>query len=109
MVSVEWSGAYPCLCFGKWSLFVDDIDVSDKIPDDIRCSDMNTYGTYQEWHFEEWSEVFEDYDDGLFCEEWIEKNNYWLNNISSDHELKIQIYDAFQSKDWRHGSCGGCI
>ena len=109
MVEAKWSGSYPCLCFGKWTLKVNGEDVSDKIPEDLRDSSMNTYGTYQSWHFEDWIEVFEDYISGLDCEDWIEENKKWLNNITTDLEVQEEIYYAINSQDFRSGSCGGCI
>lgn len=108
-VEANWSGSYPCLCFGTWTLHVNGKDVSNLIPKDLRESPMNTYGTYQSWHFEDWMEVFEDYTDGLECEDWIEENNEWLSNITNDKEIKESIYYAIQEKDFRTGSCGGCI
>ena len=110
MVIAKWSGEYPCLCCGEWTLNVDGKDVSDKIPSDLRESSMNTYGTYQSWHFDEdCLEVFEDYDSGLDCKEWIEENDEWLNEITTDYSVKEQIFLAIQSEDFRAGSCGGCI
>lgn len=109
MVEANWSGSYPCLCFGEWTLKVNGKDVSKKIPDNLRKSSMNTFGTYQSWHFEDWMEVFEDYEDGLDCEAWIEKNDEWLSEITKDYSIKEQIFAAIQSKDFRSGSCGGCI
>ena len=53
MVKANWSGSYPCLCHGLWTLEVDGVDVSDKIPKGIRDIHMGTYGTYEEWHFDE--------------------------------------------------------
>lgn len=109
MVEAKWSGSYPCLCSGSWTLIVDGKDVSEKIPFYLRKSSMNTYGTYQSWHFEDWLEVFEDYDDGLDCEEWIKSNDDWLNEITTDYLIKEQIFMAIQEEDFRSGSCGGCI
>ena len=109
MVTANWNGSYPCLCHGEWTLKVNGKNVSKKIPEDLRNSSMNTYGTYQSWHFEDWMEVFEDYEDGLDCEEWIEENNEWLNKITTDYSIKEQIFNAIQSEDFRSGSCGGCI
>ena len=109
MVTAKWSGSYPCLCNGEWTLKVDGKNVSKKIPDDLRESSMNTYGIYQSWHFEDWMEVFEDYEDGLDCEEWIEENDEWLSEITTDYSIKEQIFTAIQSEDFRSGSCGGCI
>lgn len=109
IVKAKWSGSYPCLCVGEWTLKVDGKDVSKKIPEDLRKSSMNTYGTYQSWHFEDWLEVFEDYSDGLCCEEWIKENDYWLNEITDNRDTKILIYNAINEQDFRSGSCGGCI
>lgn len=109
MVEAKWSGSYPCLCSGKWALIVDGKDASSKIPDKLRHSEMNTAGTYQSWHFENWNEVFEDYEDGLECEEWIKENKYWLDTISADYNTQSDIFHAINASDWRHGSCGGCI
>lgn len=108
-VIAEWNGRYPCLCHGKWSLIINDEDVSLYIPDELRCSPMNTFGTYQSWHFENWIEVFEDYQDGLKMDEWIEKNTYWLHRITKDEKILQEIYDAIQEEDFRECSCGGCI
>ena len=109
IVKAKWSGSYPCLCSGEWTLNVDGKDVSNKIPKDLRKSSMNTFGTYQSWHFEDWLEVFEDYSDGLDCDEWIDENDYWLKEITDNNDTKILIYQAINKEDFRSGSCGGCI
>ena len=109
MVKAEWSGSYPCLCSGKWTLIVNGKDVSKKIPKDLRESSMNTLGTYQKWHFEDWEEVFENYSDGLNCGEWIDENDYWLKEITNSTDVKILIFNAINKEDFRGGSCGGCI
>ena len=109
MVEANWSGTYPCLCCGQWTLKVNGEDVSYKIPKKLRDSNMGTYGTYQSWHFEDWMEVFDDYEDGLDCEDWIKENKDWLNTITSDYEMQKEIYDAINAEDFRAGSCGGCI
>ena len=109
MVEANWSGSYPCLCFGEWTLKVDGKDVSNFIPESLRESSMNTYGTYQSWHFEDWMEVFENYESGLFCEDWIEENKEWLDKITKDEKVQAEIYYAINEQDFRSGSCGGCI
>ena len=105
MVIAKWTGCFPCLCQGEWKLFIDGQDVSFLIPWDRRTGPMYTAGTYQEWHFEDWQEVFEDYEDGLEFEEWL-TDNAWVRDIPAP---SLDIYLAFQSEDWRHNSCGGCI
>lgn len=109
MVKAKWSGSYPCLCHGEWTLEVNGVDVSRHIPDELRHNEMNTYGTYEEWHFEDWIEVFEDYEDGLMCDEWIEENKHWLDIITNDINVQMEIFYAISEEDFRHGSCGGCI
>lgn len=109
MVIAKWSGHYPCLCSGKWTLEVNSVDVSMYIPEELRNNSMNTYRTYQRWYFKNWIEHFEDYEDGLMCDEWIKKNKYWLDMITDDINVQMEIFDAINAKDWRHGSCGGCI
>jgi len=108
-VKAEWSGQWPSLCIGEWKLIVDGKDVSEKIPEDLRDRSMDTFGTYQSWHFENWMEVFESYEDGLLRDDWIDENDYWLSNITDDQHIKEQIYDAINAEDFRSNSCGGCI
>ena len=108
-IEVKWTGKYPCLCSGEWILMIDGEDKSNLIPEDLRGNEMGTYGVYSSWHFENWDEVFEDYQDGMDCDEWIKHNKYWLDNISTDQTIQKQLFYEFQASDWRHGSCGGCI
>lgn len=109
-VEAKWSGEYPCLCFGEWTLKVNGKDVSSKIPKNLRKYSMNTIGTYQRWDFNNAElEMFEDYDDGLECEEWILENKEWLDNISTDISTQRDIFLAINAEDFRSGSCGGCI
>lgn len=105
MVEAIWTGSYPTLCDGVWVLRIDGEDYSDAIPEELRHTHMNTFGTYASWHFEDWQEVFEDYDDGLDYEDWVAQNP-WVLNLPTD---AFSIFLAFQAEDWRHGSCGGCI
>ena len=108
-VVANWSGTYPCLCYGEWTLYIDNKDYTDYIPKKKRCSEMNTYGCYDTWHFsDDWDEEWETYEDGLYFEDWIEENT-WVNTITTNVEEQQLIYNAFNENDWRHGSCGGCI
>ncbi len=109
MVTAYWSGSYPCLCYGEWTLQVNGNDVSHLIPEDLKNGSMNTYGEYQSWHFEDWIEMFESYCDGLACNEWIDENKYWIDVITTDMETQEEIFYAIQKEDFRPGSCGGCI
>ena len=118
-VTAEWSGKYPCLCSGRWTIYIDKMELV--LPELKYGSEMNTCGTYSRWHFDDnYSEVFENYEDGLDYDEWI-KENKWLNYCvqclaefySLDYcysdTLLRNIYEEINNNDWRHGSCGGCI
>lgn len=110
MVEAHWSGSWPALCCGEWSLKVNGKDVTDKIPENLRNQDMNTYGTYQRWYFDDnWIEQYEDYESGQEYDEWIESNKYWLDTITTDYKTQHEIYEAINAEDFRHSSCGGCI
>lgn len=104
--AAEWSGCWPNLCSGYWTLYKNDKKVNVKIPFEEDCAD--TFGEYMSWHFEDWEEVFEPYGDGLHCDAWIVKNENWLKTIADENEFE-DIYAAFQAEDFRPGSCGGCI
>ena len=105
----DWSGEYPCLCSGEWKLFQNGRDISDKIPEDLRTRDMNTYGFYDYWEFDEnYNEYWYSYTDGLRFDDWILENR-WVKSITDVSEEWVKIYEAFQDWDWRHGQCGGCI
>lgn len=105
----EWSGSYPALCFGEWSLYKNDKDISKYIPKDLRESHMNTAGVYSEWHFVDWMEEFSDYHSGLGCDDWIQENMEWLRQFCDTEEDFERVYMAFKKSDFRPNSCGGCI
>jgi len=110
-VEASWSGRHPNLCCGEWSLVVNGIDVSDKIPRKLSESPMNTYGEYRR-AIDDWETgdvVYFTYEDGLQEEAWIRKNDYWLNKITDKAEIKSDIFKEIQFNDFRGGSCGGCF
>lgn len=110
VVEAKWSGKWPCLCHGKWTLIVDGVDVSDKIPKELKDSSMWTYGVYKSWHFDDsWNVIWESYKEGHECDIWIKNNIKWLKTITEDREVMEQIYNAINAEDFRYGSCGGCI
>jgi hypothetical protein len=113
-ITAEWSGSYPNLCSGHWSILVDGEKLP--IPEDREREPMNTAGVYQAWHFDEhWSEVFEDYQDGMYESEWIEENKGWIDaglaqiNKRFGYKEYCDLYEAIRKEDFRRGSCGGCI
>lgn len=112
-VEVNWACGEWSLCIGEWDKFnIDGKSYLKFIPEHLRESDMNTYGTYSRWYFggvSGWEEEWEQYEDGLECPEWITENDYWLSKITDDYKLKEEIFAAFQAQDFRRGSCGGCI
>ena len=103
----EWSGNYPCLCHGEWTLLKNEIEIPEPIP--FQGQPANTLGLYSEWHFDDnWCEQFEDYEDGLPCSEWIEQYQDYLSKIAPSNDWE-KVFAAFQKNDWRYNSCGGCI
>lgn len=44
-IKVKWTGRYPCLCFGEWKLYIDGMDKSNLIPENLKQNEMGTYGT----------------------------------------------------------------
>ena len=104
---VNWTGRYPSLCFGEWIIkYKGDIIT---LPENLQKAEMKTYGTYSSWHFEDWREVFDDYEDGVGMSSWIKDNDCWISKITNNQEEKEELFLKIQEKDWRHGSCGGCI
>lgn len=109
-IKVEWTGKWPCLCYGEWKLIIDGENKSNLIPEDRLRENMDTYGTYRKWRFGNgYEEIWSNYEDGMNCKDWISFNKDWLNNISTDEAIQEQLFYEFQASDWRHGSCGGCI
>ena len=103
---VKWTGGYPNLCSGEWEISYKGTLV--QLPEEIRTSSMDTYGSYSQWHFEDWLEVFESYESGMLYDSWIRKNN-WAEKITEVEEELQELFNKIQDQDWRHGSCGGCI
>lgn len=101
-----WSGCYPCLCEGFWTLLRNGKPIKTDIP--FQEGPAGTLGAYWSWHFEDWEEVFEEYEDGLDCDTWCRAHAEWLASIAPEDEWP-QIFAAFRTEDFRPGSCGGCI
>lgn len=109
-ITASWSGSYPCLCHGRWTLTIDGKDCIEKIPEKMRDEPMNTFGTYSRWGFSpSWSEEWEEYEDGLREDEWIRENIDWLMDLPIPAEYYKHVFIAFQKEDFRTGQCGGCI
>ncbi len=107
-IEAKWTGKWPCLCHGEWIITIDGVKVN--LPEEVRTSDMGTYGCYRRWWFESnWEEAWDSYEDGLEFQPWVEENSSWLSNLHLSEEDLHALYDAISEEDWRHGSCGGCI
>ena len=112
---VEWTGHYPNACVGTWHMRRNGVLIDDDLigfNDGYDTTDARTYGTYKRWYFggkSGWQELFEDYEDGLNFDEWSNENADWLKLIEPDKTFWPEIFEAFQSADWRSGECGGCI
>ena len=102
----KWTGTYPALCQGSWVLHVSGKDVTDKIPIELVDMPMNTFGKYK--YYPEEGGKSETRKDGLKERIWIKENDEWLSNITTDDDLKKEIFKAFNDSDWRFHCCGGC-
>ena len=109
MFEVEWTGKWPCLCYGEWIIKKNGVDVSDVILDDKDSEPMYTFGEYESWYFDDsWNEEWDSFCDGMHMNEWI-AHNEWTNLICESPEEFEELYDKINACDWRYGSCGGCI
>lgn len=117
---IEWTGDYPCLCYGRWVIYLRERKLlfpgykeGHKLTEN---SHANTFGSYSKWSFgdsllEDWNR----YDDGLEFREWVNYQYDWimdffkLNDIAMTEENLEYLYEEFSRNDWRRGSCGGCI
>ena len=107
-ITVEWTGKSPCLCYGEWIITIDGEKV--ELPEEIRNSDMNTYGTYDCWSFgDDYLEEWDSYENGLEFPQWIHDNLWWVADLHLTPTEQEELYNQINEQDWRPGSCGGCI
>lgn len=111
---VEWTGCYPCLCYGEWVIKYDGIELT--VPEDYKEVPMDTFGEFGTWYFnEEYMEEWDYYEDGWEKDVWIKRNLDWIKPMFEEHNIEVtdellsELYDKIQEEDWRQGSCGGCI
>ena len=105
-VVTRWSGEYPVLCYGHWTIKIDNEDYSHLIPEAKKNTHMNTYGIYINNYFgDDFEEKTDEYTDGLMADQWIQENE-WVEELPAD---PYEIFKAFQENDWRYGECGGCL
>ena len=111
---VSYSGSYPTMCFGKWTIKHKGIHVYS-----FEGEDFGTHGIYRSWHFTSgYSEYWKEYEDGLFIDEWVDKvmtedinelKEQLSRVMTVDRDMLKELYLLINEKDWRHNSCGGCI
>ena len=109
-ITAEWHGAPWCLCHGEWVITVGGKKID--LPDEVRTNEMNTFGTYRRWYFggdSGWEEIWENYEDGLEFESWLQENSWWVSKLGLSDSETQSLYNAISLEDWRYGSCGGCI
>lgn len=110
---VKWTGKYPSLCNGQWIIKCDNQRL--ELPEDRESKPMGTLGRYQRWYFKGWEDTWEQYIDGQDKDEWITANLYWLIpsfqqcSIPTIKENYENLFYQIQKRDFRSGSCGGCI
>lgn len=97
-IKVKWTGQFPNLCSGNWELKIDGEDYSDGIP--FKNKSANTYGRYEEWHFEEYEEIWNTYTAGLKEKEWIDEYRDWLKTLPITSTEYSKLYAAFSVEDW---------
>lgn len=124
-ISVFWTGSYPNLCSGEWQIKINGIHIQDTENLDkagnveygsFLREDFGTFRTYDTWHFEDWDDVWETYEEGLGFDEWLlsdkfkKLNELFIsNNFFLSRENLELLYNKINSYDWRNNSCGGCI
>ena len=109
-IKIEWTGGWPSLCLGEWTIEIDGVSYSDKIPEDLRESDMGTAGWYDSWCFHNGYDVkWSSREEGLESEDWIDANRYWLKELPIDESEYPKVFELINKQDFRTGSCGGCI
>lgn len=109
---VEWTGSWPTLCFGKWIVRKNGVEVdAGDLP--FQGEPAGTLGDYSSWSFDsDWEVEDHTSEDGLGVDEWIRRygeaiaERLPLDDVDADLRA---LYWAFNEHDFRPGSCGGCI
>lgn len=113
-LEVKWTGSYPSLCCGKWIIKYNGEEL--KVPEEVVNEEMNTYGEYNSWYFDDnMCEQDNYYIDGLDCGEWTDSNMDWIVKMFEEKDIDVtaglldKLFEKIQEEDFRSGSCGGCI
>ena len=90
-VEIKWSGEYPNLCSGEWSLRYKGRDMTYIIPNDFKKTSMNTRYTdsIEEWYNE------------------YPENSNWVRAFPKD--VQLELYRQIKKQDFIKGTCGGCL
>jgi len=112
-ITANYSGYAPSLCFGEWTVGIDEYEFSG-----IK-GDMRTAGTFESWAFtEDYDVKWEEYKSGYeFGDEWLDQKNPKLLVSTIEETIerqmtmaeKEELYNALAEHDFRYNSCGGCI
>jgi len=106
--TARWTQTGNNLCLGEWEIHY--LGRPLQLDAARRDEDMGTYGNF--------SYIFpddEEFAEGLPEDEWILENAEWLGELFAAHDIPIDeehlrwFYRAVNPKDWRCGSCGGCL
>lgn len=117
----NWTGHFPCLCYGEWQLFATateydpergkytiEVDLLHLIPEDLIDEPMYCEGEYDTWSFNEDCVItYTSYEDGMDSTQWIQENRDWISAFAEPDQY-LEVFRAFQKHDWRSNSCGGC-
>lgn len=119
-ITVEWTGSYPTLCSGKWIITIDGKEIINKSNSKIFKNSMNTARMYtSSWYIPEkgrGAKCFESSNYGLFHPLWRKSElcenllkAFQENDITlTEDEIEL-LWQELSKKDFRLGSCGGCI
>lgn len=106
--SANWTAKGNNLCLGRWEIHYRDQPMN--LDAERRDKDMNTYGIYSYIYPDD-----EEFAEGLPEDRWIAENAEWLTVLFATHDIPYDeahmrwFYQAVNTRDWRCGSCGGCI
>lgn len=106
--TAKWSATGNNLCLGQWEIHYLGRPVV--LDAERRDKDMGTYGIFSYIYPDD-----EEFAEGLAEDDWILENAEWLADLFAAHDIPIDeahmrwFYQAVNPRDWRCGSCGGCL
>jgi len=128
IINVNWTGGYPNLCSGHWVFKVNgnylpsECDKYGKPIDKYEYGHWMTEhlgisGTYSAWEFgDNYEEHWNNYHDGITEQDFLLSDKFKkivelleLNGFTLTEESTKLLILGIEQRDWRSGSCGGCI